>query len=263
MFGFRRVGGKLAACGLSDWWLHEFSDVERRHMEERFRSAGNQHFFEGTMSEDSAVHLLSNMAGHFAKKADAPLAARILEKAESLETGRILDRHFQYMQTINTYYRLRDEEPGAYEKAKEYCRKQIDLAPKAAAAFRREYKGGLPSHTGFMQLAIILDKEGRLDEAIDLCKTAKAQGWGQGMSKGPEDWDSRIARYEKKRDRQDGKKKRATPEKEATPATFATDPPTHFEHTCPQCGHVLRIPVQFMGQTGTCKKCGSRITLPK
>jgi DNA invertase Pin-like site-specific DNA recombinase len=53
---------------------------------------------------------------------------------------------------------------------------------------------GLPSHVGYKQLAIILEKRGQFDEAIKVAKQAKSQGWNG-------DWDKRIARCESKLDR--------------------------------------------------------------
>ncbi len=35
-----------------------------------------------------------------------------------------------------------------------------------------------------------------------------------------------------------------------------------IEYICPQCGRVLRIPQQYAGTKGTCKRCGSRIAVP-
>ena len=46
---------------------------------------------------------------------------------------------------------------------------------------------GLPQHLGFRQLAIILEKRGEFEEAIQISKRAQAQGWNG-------DWEKRIAR---------------------------------------------------------------------
>ena len=42
-------------------------------------------------------------------------------------------------------------------------------------------------HTGYEQLAIILEKQREYDEAIDLCKQAQKQTWSG-------EWDKRIER---------------------------------------------------------------------
>lgn len=51
-------------------------------------------------------------------------------------------------------------------------------------------KFSLPSNKGYEQLVIILNKQGKNDEAIKLCREAKEHGWAG-------DWDKRIARYSK------------------------------------------------------------------
>lgn len=51
-----------------------------------------------------------------------------------------------------------------------------------------------PGHRGFMQLAIIREKEGNFGAAIALAEQAKGQGWTG-------DWDKRIGRVQKKTSR--------------------------------------------------------------
>ena len=119
-----------------------------------------------------------------------------MEKAEELaETeGSVLDAHFLYGQKLAIYYKDR-ETPGCLEKAIKACKQQIALAEKAAKAFRREYKDSpLPSHKGYQQLAIILEKQGKFDETIELCRKADKQGWAG-------DWEKRIERCRKKADK--------------------------------------------------------------
>jgi hypothetical protein len=53
----------------------------------------------------------------------------------------------------------------------------------------------LPSHTGYKQLAIILEKEGDIKGAIKLSKQALEQGW-------TDDYKKRIERLNKKLARQ-------------------------------------------------------------
>lgn len=102
----------------------------------------------------------------------------------------ILDKHFQLSESIPLLYKKREEE--GLEKTIEACREQIDLAPQAKAEFLREYPWQpLPSHRGYEQLAIILDKQNRFDEAIKVCEQAQTEGWAG-------DWDKRIDRYKVK-----------------------------------------------------------------
>lgn len=86
----------------------------------------------------------------------------------------------------------RDSEASAMNLAIQACKLQIELAPQAANAFRKEYiKQPLPRPVGYEQLAIIREKEKNYLEAIKLSKQAKKQGWAG-------DWDKRIERCEKK-----------------------------------------------------------------
>jgi tetratricopeptide (TPR) repeat protein len=102
----------------------------------------------------------------------------------------VLDKHFQLSENIPLLYKKREEE--GLEKTIEACKQQIDLALQAKAEFLKEYPWQpLPSHRGYEQFAIILDKQGRFDEAINICEQAKAEGWAG-------DWDKRIERYKVK-----------------------------------------------------------------
>ena len=84
------------------------------------------------------------------------------------------------------------EKPEYLKKAIDACKQQIDLAPKTIDALKTEYKDStLPSHKGYEQLAIILEKQKTYKEAIDLCGQADKQGWAG-------DWKKRIERCLKK-----------------------------------------------------------------
>lgn len=198
-----QVGGTIAYHGLQNWWLSTFTSQERQYMEQAFEKVGHEHFTKGKppMSHSlTAAGYLNAMLSHFPTKRDSIIAARILDKAEelSLSGSRILDLHFAYMYGININYRNRDTDEKALDKAIEYCEKQISIAKETAVAFLEMRSSGLPIHTGFKQLAIIREKQGDLEEAIALCEEAKRHGWGQGMTRGPEDWDKRIERYKKR-----------------------------------------------------------------
>lgn len=66
------------------------------------------------------------------------------------------------------------------------------MAPEAKAAFLKQYPWQpLPAHAGYRKLRIILEKQGRYDEAIALCNQAKEQGWA-------DDWDKQIWTLQKK-----------------------------------------------------------------
>lgn len=124
----------------------------------------------------------------------------------------LMQKHFELLEAIQSNYKLRDKEPGALEKAIAACNQQISIAPEVAQLFHQEFEelnqfaveqgkqllsetaAALPTHTGYIQLAIIREKQGRLAEAICLCREAQEQGWAG-------DWEKRIARCQKQQAR--------------------------------------------------------------
>jgi hypothetical protein len=192
-----KIEGTIAYFSLTEWWLSAFSEVERKYVEKKFQPFGGakESLTKGDVSfrSDSAVGFLHNLAGWFGKDEDRYLANRILEKAEELiyHSGNPLDIHFFYQSKIEIFYKDRDK-MGGLEKAVFACRQQIGYAPKASKAFKKEYKGGcLPSHRGYKQLAIILEKQKNFSEVIEVCTQAMEQGWLG-------DWKKRIERCKKK-----------------------------------------------------------------
>jgi len=193
----KKTMGLIKYFGLENWWFSEFTDDERQYIVETFQPLGStgDSLTSGTISYTSqtAVALLQNLSGWFAKERDRPIAYKLLKKAEELveAKGSVLDAHFLYGQKLAIYYKDRDK-PGYKEKAIEACNQQIALGEKAVHAFRIEYKDSpLPSHKGFDQLAIILEKQGKFDETIELCQKAHTQGWAG-------DWEKRIERCREK-----------------------------------------------------------------
>lgn len=103
----------------------------------------------------------------------------------------ILDLHFAILERITDYYRQRQVDDN-YHKAIVSCRAQIKIQGDAAKQFIKEYPNqALPFHTGYNQLVIILEKENKIKEALDLAKEAKSNGWNG-------DWDKRIKKLQGK-----------------------------------------------------------------
>lgn len=221
----RKVGGLIGALGLSDWWF-SLTDQERATIrmacdpENRFLVRGSpnmQHL-------KRPLNVLTGIANLLNRPATRELARKILVAAEQFVGGApVLDRHFFYQVVIEANYPDRERDPGALAKAIWACEQQIALAPLAAEEFRhwprhhleqlrqafgdayvkswaeehkeeleREYP--LPVHVGYTQLAIILEKQGRYEDAIRLCEQAMQQGWAG-------EWERRIARLRRKQKR--------------------------------------------------------------
>ena len=93
---------------------------------------------------------------------------------------------------MKLFYKDRDSDLRSLQIAIGSGLKQIEIAQKAARAFKKEYPDSpLPVHEGYSQLCIILEKHGKFKETIKYAKQAKIQGWN-------ENWDSRIIRCQKK-----------------------------------------------------------------
>lgn len=198
-----KIEGEIGFFGLEDWWLNSFTESEREYIEQKFKplsiplsigEENNRPLTQEKISYTSQTSsgLLSGLASWFKKPEEFSIGRRIVEKSIELSGSNILDRHFACQQMIEICYRSRDKEASAMSLAIQACELQIDIAPQAADAFRKNYpEEPLPRPVGYEQLAIIREKEKNYLEAIKLSKQAKEQGWDS-------DWDKRIERCEKK-----------------------------------------------------------------
>lgn len=169
--------------GLAEWWSAAFTVEERDYIKAR-------HWTRGMPGNARDLITLSTW---FTGPADRRLAIRMLEQAADLAGDSISDLHGALGLLVPLCYAERDAQPEAFAAAVDVCERQIAIAPSAAAVFRRE--GAWPlSHTGFVQLAIIREKQGDNVEALRLCREAQRQGWRDGK----QDWSKRIARLEKR-----------------------------------------------------------------
>ena len=193
----KKQSGWIGAYDLGDWWNSNFSEEERGFITAKFKPMGQPEscLIEGdyTGTSQSIIGFLSSLAGWFSTKKNISFAYKILAKAESFlddETD-ILDRHFLYSNSISLYYRSR-EHPDYYAKAIEACKSQISLSTEVSKIFHRLYQNQpLPSHAGYKQLAIVLEKGKRYQKAVDLCTEAQNEGWAG-------DWQKRINRCREK-----------------------------------------------------------------
>lgn len=55
----------------------------------------------------------------------------------------------------------------------------------------------LPSHTGYKELAIILEKEGNIEGALKLSKQALKQGWTDNYEKRIDKLNQKLAKQKK------------------------------------------------------------------
>lgn len=191
----KKTSGKIGYFNLDDWWNSSFSPNERKYIEDLYASNFGEGvaLTTGTMLDTtgSASQFLWGLSTWFRKKEDLSLAVRILLEAEKLADN-VIDRHYVFQCAIQTYYRMRDLDDKYMALAQEYCLKQIQISGQAADELKSIYPNSvLPSHVGFKQLSIILEKRGSYEEAIGYLKKALVEGWSG-------DWEKRISRCNKR-----------------------------------------------------------------
>lgn len=186
--------------GLLDRRSSSFSEEERDHILKTFIPmwfSADPNYLVNQLSSpnESIVSLLWSLPWWFKQGEDRNIAYRILEQWEKMIDNKtnIMDVHFFYQNKWETYYKNRNFDDFALNKAINAFKKQIEISDESIKEFRNEYKNEptLPTHKWYEQLAIIREKEWNYEEVIDLCRRAMKQ-WRW--------WDRqhRIDRAEKK-----------------------------------------------------------------
>jgi len=188
--------GSLGYYSLLEWWHNKFSVAEQTYISKKYIPMGGSNLTSGKIigSSASVINFLTGLQSWFTNLADETISEKILIKAESLinKNTPILDVHFLYGSIINHYYKKRNIDSKFYDLAKKYCKKQIEISVLVKKTFQEEScYDGLPGHKGYNQLAIILEKEKKYKEAIEICIEANEMGWNS-------DWEKRIIRLNKK-----------------------------------------------------------------
>ena len=192
----QKIGGDIVRYGLESWWLSEFSAQEREKIADTYCPMGSsgRPLIEGQAIRQPELHpapFLANLATWVAKPELGDLALSIADKAASFKNlpDDLAQSHFMFANLCKVYYRFRDDNADALEKAVWACEQDIALSSELDP---RSLGGGvIVSHYCFKQLSIIEEKRGNFERAINLCRDALSQGWNG-------DWSKRIARIEKK-----------------------------------------------------------------
>ena len=200
------VEGELGYFGLGSWWLGAFTRAEQHLIESSFQHpnapARSRPLTMGhkPLPFHSAAGLLTAMAACLrSEPQNRNLALRILAKAE--ERARIEDNilgmHFAYQEIIRLHTKWRDHFRDSLDLTFGACHKQVTIAAEAAQILRElRPQESLPTHLGFQQLAILLEREGSYSQAIEVCKQAREQGWSGN-------WTWRIGCLARRREERD------------------------------------------------------------
>jgi len=193
LFG-KKVGGYIRAYGLESWWNDSFTSDEQKYIVDKFQPMGGSSnmLVEGNLQpgRESKSMFLANLASWFKTKKDLDIARKmILEAEKSFAELSHMDQHFYYSHLIEHYY-LDRENPESLEASIQACENQIRISKNVKLAFMKDMQN-LPSHKGFIQLAIIEEKKKNYEKAIQLSEKALDEGWTG-------DWEKRITRLQKK-----------------------------------------------------------------
>ena len=203
------IKGSIGFLGLENWWNHELSSKERDTIIRFYNPMGSssKDLIEGDISwtSEEPISLIYGIASWLNSYENLGLCMKIFLKAKSLTTENTQAKiiHFLHGNEIKIYYRHRDR--IGLEPTIAACEQQIKISDKVAIEFINDNihkleltsseifytPDALPSHIGYKQLSIIMEKSHQYQRAIDLCTQAQAQGWSG-------DWERRIDRYKKK-----------------------------------------------------------------
>lgn len=170
-----RNEGLLGYLGLKKWYF-SLSDSERTNVT---KLAGSEQKLlrDQIWTSQTPANFLWTLGESALSSKDYSLSEKTLMKALRVK-GDILDKHFTYNALIKLYYKQRNISKEALEKCIRYCKEDIKNFPKFKEAWIKEQKRQglkkselyIPRVPSFERLAIIYEKQGRLNEAIEVCK---------------------------------------------------------------------------------------------
>lgn len=200
------IRGNIDYYGLTKWWLNEFNEEERNTIREKYKPLGCDKNYCIDKGLPEAIYIgctrynfLDNIYCAFMQMKDDSIRFKFYNKSLEDErtvyndTSDIIGRHIYYHEQIKFYYANREKE-NHFDLAIEYCQKQIHISKQVKKAWliKNFNDPQLPGHFGFKQLAIIYEKQGEYEEALELTKRCLEEGWNNKDSK------KRIDRLEKK-----------------------------------------------------------------
>lgn len=196
----KKYGGVIKALGLTDYW-EMLTKEQRELIREWFTSPYQIGRIPKPDELDSPKYVIewtSQTASDFLRiYAAHAIGNKLFDWAEEmlLEALRrskdAIDTHFVYNDLIDFYYRQRETKADALELCEKYCWLDVELAPKVLECdWLKDAR--LPS---FQRLAIIYEKRGQYDKAIEICERALALGLNDGTKTG---FEGRIKRLKKK-----------------------------------------------------------------
>lgn len=182
-----------------------FFDIFRKKgIKQRKNTSKRKHTVRTSTSKTNVFSILNEIEKH--KYINDVKTKELYDKAYKQTSGNLIDRHFYYNNAIDYYYGLRHQDKNAIEKCIQYCKEDIEIAPKVLKLMSKDRtfmhyneEGKLefipPRFPSFQRLAIIYENQEKYEEAIELCKLAIKLNLRDGTKTG---FEGRIKRLERK-----------------------------------------------------------------
>ena len=198
-----KIEGMIGYLGLEDFWMSlsfEQSEAMIRYARSGLGADPNSSPIEGKISYTSARPLsyLSSYIGWAVADHDYALADKIIEHCNKIyEKAAPVDKHFYLMGAADCYYKQRTSREDSLALAEKYHMMDVKLFPQYKGPLVKDMGGILPRIPSFQQLAIMYEKAGRYQDAIDICKLAMKYGLTDTTKSG---FAGRLEKLQKKLD---------------------------------------------------------------
>lgn len=192
----QEVPNLLEVLGLAEWY-HDLSAEEQRRLHEystAFGTGGEYNQLEQPVKATSQTSLsyLNGVGSSAINDKNYEFAELVLLKALDTDDNNSQDRHFVYNSLIDLYYKQRDDRDDAIQKCIRYCKEDIESIDVFLDAWMAEYNEEPPRIPSFKRLAIIYEKQGNYERALEICERAIDQALDDGTKGGFEGRKQRI-----------------------------------------------------------------------
>ena len=177
-----KIEGMIGYLGLEDFWMSlsfEQSEAMIRYIRSGLGADAQGSPIEGKIVHSSARPLsyLGSFIGWAVADHDYELADKIIEHCDKIyDKATPVDKHFYLMGAADCYYKQRTAREDALALAEKYHMMDVKLFPQYKGPLVKDMGGILPRIPSFQQLAIMYEKAGRYQDAIDICKLAMKYG---------------------------------------------------------------------------------------
>ena len=197
----KKIEGIIGYLGLEDFWLSlsfEQSEAIKKYARSFLGADSETSPIEGTISYSSATPLsyLSGYIGWAVADHDYILADKIIEDCDQYyNNASLVDKHFYLMNVADCYYKQRNTREDALALSEKYHLMDVNLFPQYRDPLIHDMSGILPRIPSFQQLAIMYEKSGRIQDAIDICNLAIKYGLRDTTKEG---YAGRLEKLQKK-----------------------------------------------------------------